>query len=214
MSSCLASSSRTVARAIPSRTAQPILQKRTVLHNARPPRTPILPSPHQPKIRSPTPGTSTPQAHPDSSHPIPPISSSSLADSGLTFHHAPPPSAPSYTTGAVPPFLQWIGGQSVHLTGEEAAPRRKERRGDGKEPKWDQGVKADIIDMRQRGMSRKEIAKSLSLPAHHEQRISRVAPLSPMQQTEKDEALEEQKSTWGFNKRLARAKRDKRRELW
>jgi hypothetical protein len=53
-----------------------------------------------------------------------------------------------------------VGGQSVHLTGEEAAPRRKERRGDGKEPKWDQGVKADIIDMRQRGMSRKEIAKS------------------------------------------------------
>jgi hypothetical protein len=153
MSSCIASSSRAVIRAIPSRAAT--LQVRTVLHNARPPRIPMLNSPHQPKVVSPTPGTSTPQAHP-----VPSITHSDLGDSGLTFHHAPPPSAPSYTTGAVPPFLRWVNGESVHLTGEEAAPRRKERRGDGLEPRWDGGIKGKIIEMRQRGMSRRAIAKT------------------------------------------------------
>lgn len=54
----------------------------------------------------------------------------------------------------------------------------------------------------------------LSIPVFHAQHISRVAALSKKEQAEKSAELEEQKSTWGFNKRLARAKREKRKVLW
>lgn len=122
----------------------------------------------------------------------------------------------------------------MHLTGEEVAPRRKERRGDGEGVVWDGGLKKQIIEMRARGQSRGEIAKSLvilgtisgvcrsvktdrirlSIPAVHEQRISRLASLTPEQKSQTMQALQDQKSTWGFNKRLARAKRERRKELW
>jgi hypothetical protein len=55
--------------------------------------------------------------------------------------------------------LRWIGGESVQLTGEEAAPKRMERRGRGFAPAWDGQVKMQMKDMRARGMSRMEIAK-------------------------------------------------------
>lgn len=154
MSTSIASSSRSIFRYTAPKAPQS--QARTVIHHARPPRVPVLNSPHTPKTPSPSPGTSTA----NTSHPVPPQSSYSLENSNLTFHHAPPPSAPSYTTGSVPPLLQWVNGQQVHLTGEEGAPIRKHRRGDGKGPQWDGGVKRQMIEMRSRGMSRGDIAKT------------------------------------------------------
>lgn len=77
----------------------------------------------------------------------------------MTLHYAPPPTAASYTNGVVPPFLRWVGGESVRLTGEEQAPKRIERRGKGFAPAWDDQVKMQMKDMRARGLSRMEIAK-------------------------------------------------------
>lgn len=143
------------------------ISRRTVVHHARPPRRPILNPPHSPKLPLPTSGTSQP--HPPklaastpstSSQSSPKTRSTILEGTNLTLHHSPPPSAPSYTTGSVPPFLQWLGGESVHLTGEEVAPRRKERKpemegGLG----WTDGMIEQMREMRKKGLSRKAIAE-------------------------------------------------------
>lgn len=77
----------------------------------------------------------------------------------MTFHHSPPPTAPSYTTGRKPDLLRWIGGEGVQLTGEEAAPLRRQPRAHA-EFKWSDEVVAQMKEMRAAGKSRNAIAKA------------------------------------------------------
>ena len=138
--------------------AHPTL-RRTVLHHAKPPLKPMLSDPYRPKPRLPTSGPS--KSHPPhlvspEDMPLAPRSVS-LDGTGLTLNHAPPPSAPTYSSGVVPDLLKWVKGLPVHLTGEEAAPRRREpREKDG--PSWDEEVVRRIAEMRGEGVSRKRIA--------------------------------------------------------
>ena len=153
--SAIASSSRSVLRPTSSLFSVQRIVSRSVVHHARPPRVPALHSPQTPKQPLPTSGTSHP--NPSAVRYTPPFSR--VEGSNLTLHHAPPPTAPSYTNGVRPPFLRWVGGESVRLTGEEQAPLRIQRIGKGHAPAWDGQVKMQMIDMRKRGMSRLEIAK-------------------------------------------------------
>lgn len=150
-----ASSSRTVL----ARTIIPSIgSTRGVLHRARPPRMPALPSPHNPKQPLPTSGTS---------HPVPPnlgtpsilTTVTALPDSGLTFHHSPPPSAPSYTNGAIPDLFRWTTGESVRLSGEEAATALGERRWHGSKVDWSEELVQKMRDLRAQGLSRKGISE-------------------------------------------------------
>lgn len=131
--------------------------RRSVMHHARPPRVPVLKSPHAVHVPRPTEGTSTP--HPTnlggSSAQAP--ASSSLGGS-LTFHHAPPPSAPSYTSGTTPDLLRWVGGEGVRLTGEEAAPLRRARKAHEGTVEWGTETVERMQALRAQGKSRKEIA--------------------------------------------------------
>lgn len=105
---------------------------RSVIHHARPARRPHYPSPLTPLSVKPTAGTSRPQPH-NKTPPTPP--SSTLQDApveGLTFHYAPPPSAPSYTTGVVPDILKWTRGASdVRASGQAGAPYSKRKPAEG-----------------------------------------------------------------------------------
>ncbi|KAJ9114690.1 hypothetical protein QFC22_005566 [Naganishia vaughanmartiniae] len=94
---------------------------RSVVHHARPARRPHYPSPLTPLVVKPTAGTSRPQ--PARKEPTTPASTT-LTDSaqGLTFHYAPPPSAPSYTNGVVPDLLRWVQGAQVRVSEQAAAP--------------------------------------------------------------------------------------------
>jgi hypothetical protein len=120
---------------------------RGVLHHARPARKPAFPSPLDPVQPKPTAGTSTPRTNPSSSSSSSSSTSSSaspasvyqkastrLEDSGLEFHHAPPPSAPTYTTGTIPDVLRWAQGSSdVRRSAQAGAPlvRQKKTVGNG-----------------------------------------------------------------------------------
>ncbi|WVW86049.1 hypothetical protein I302_108087 [Kwoniella bestiolae CBS 10118] len=207
----LASSSRTIL-SLPSISS--LGSTRGVLHRARPPRIPVLQSPHTPKTPLPTSGTSHPVD--PKIHGQPPSSSSSivLEDTGLTFHHSPPPSLPSYTNGALPPLLQWVKGKSISLSGEEQAKKMVERRKYEGELEWSQELVDRMVQLRAEGKSRKEVGDALQLPADQYRLISRVAPQTSVQKASKLTELEEQKSTWGYRKKLARAVREKRKEFW
>ncbi|WWC71892.1 mitochondrial 54S ribosomal protein mL58 [Kwoniella pini CBS 10737] len=209
----LASSSRAIL-------SFPIISKigstRGVLHRARPPRIPKLNSPHTPKEPLPTSGTSHPVD--PKIHPRQTIASGSstilLEDTGLTFHHSPPPSAPSYTNGSMPPLLQWLNGKSINLSGEEKAPKIEERRTYEGELIWSEEVVGRMQELRAQGKSRKEIGDALQLPRDQYRLISRVAPQTAVQKASRLTEMEERKSTWGYNKRLARAVREKRKDFW
>ncbi|WWC94808.1 hypothetical protein V866_001658 [Kwoniella sp. B9012] len=207
----LASSSRTLL-SLPSFST--LGSTRGVLHRARPPRIPVLQSPHTPKTPLPTSGTSHPIDPKIHGQPTPSSSSVLLEDTGLTFHHAPPPSIPSYTTGAVPPLLQWLGGKSIMLTGEEQASKMVERRVYQGELEWSEDLVEKMVKLRNQGKSRKEIGDALQLPKDQYRLISRVAPQTSVQKASKLTELEEQKSTWGYRKKLSRAVREKRKEFW
>jgi hypothetical protein len=131
---------------------------RSVMHHARPPRVPPLRNPHEPAAPRATEGAST--AHPAHLGGAGPAStSSSTIGDGLTLHHSPPPTAPSYTTGVVPELLRWTSGQQVRLTGEEGAPLRKPRASAPKPQfEWTQDVKNKIMEMRAVGRTRSEVA--------------------------------------------------------
>lgn len=139
---------------------------RTVVHHARPPRQPALRAPQTPRPARPTVGTS----HPDGSTGTSSSSqtqtvtyprSAAIEGTAYTLHHAPPPSAPSYTNGTLPPFLQWCQGNTVSLTGEEQARLRKERR---KEIEgglgWDEEMLAKMRQMRADGMTRRQVGEA------------------------------------------------------
>ena len=218
--------------------------RRTVVHHARPPRQPLLRAPQTPRAPLPTSGTS---------HPNPDAASTSVASSSstqvrstqisgtnFTLYHAPPPSAPSYTNGAMPPFLQWVRGTEVSLTGEEQAPLRKARKreiegGLG----WDEEMLNKMREMRANGKTRSQVGDayvpatcqilvyticvlcsytdqlcSLSIPAEFRHLIARAAPSTPEQRKTKEQQLEDQKLTWGYKKRLSREVRQKRRQFW
>ncbi|OCF38146.1 hypothetical protein I316_00370 [Kwoniella heveanensis BCC8398] len=210
----LASSSRTI---LPRLAITSIGSTRGVLHRARPARIPKLLSPHAPKEPLPTSGTSHPVDPKKHGAPTPLTSAVSLEDSGLTFHHSPPPTMPSYTNGAVPTLLRWIGGENVALTGEEGAPvsrKNKERKSYTGELEWTEDVVQRMQQLRAEGKSRSEIGKSLNLPADQYRLIARVAPQTAVQAASKLTELEEQKSTWGYRKKLSRAVRSKRKEFW
>ncbi|WVF73020.1 hypothetical protein IAT40_007838 [Kwoniella sp. CBS 6097] len=208
----LASSSRTI---LPRLTLNSIGSTRGVLHRARPARIPKLLSPHTPKEPLPTSGTSHPVDPKKHGAPTSSTSAVSLEDSGLTFHHSPPPTMPSYTNGAAPTLLRWIGGENVNLTGEERAPHLKgERRSYSGELEWSEQVVQRMQQLRAEGKSRSEIGKSLNLPADQIRLIARVAPQTAVQAASKLTELEEQKSTWGYRKKLGRAVRSKRKEFW
>ncbi|WRT70332.1 uncharacterized protein IL334_007330 [Kwoniella shivajii] len=207
----LASSSRAIL-SLPS--ISTIGSTRGVLHRARPPRITVLQSPHTPKLPKPTSGTSHPVDPKIHGQPTSSTSSTVLEDSGLTFHHSPPPSLPSYTNGGVPPFLQWLGGKSIRLTGEESAPTLNERIVYGGELEWTEEMVSRMKALRVEGKSRNEIGKALQLPGDQYRLIPRVAPQTPVQAASRITELEEQKSTWGYKKKVARAIRQKRKEFW
>lgn len=130
------------------------------MHHARPPRQPMLRAPQTPRARLPTAGTSYPNPSSSSTQAAYPRSAP-IHGTNYTLHHAPPPSAPSYSTGTLPPFLQWCQGRSVNLTGEEKAPKRKERKreiegGLG----WDEGILAKMRQMRTDGMTRRQVGEA------------------------------------------------------
>jgi hypothetical protein len=154
--SAMASSSRVVLETISS-----VTSRRTVVHHARPVRQPILRAPQTPKIRLPTAGTSFPNANPSSPKSASPVRSTSLQGTNYTLHHAPPPSAPSYTTGVMPPFLQWCKGNSIALTGEEGARLRKERKAEIEGGLgWDEAMLEKMRGMRAEGLSRRQIGEA------------------------------------------------------
>ncbi|TXT11130.1 hypothetical protein VHUM_01881 [Vanrija humicola] len=187
--------------------------RRSVMHHARPPRVPVLKSPHAVTPARPTEGTSTP--HPanlgGSSSPGP--ASSSLGGK-LTLRHAPPPSAPSYTSGTTPDLLRWVGGEGVRLTGEEGAPLRRARKEQQGTVQWEAEIVERMRALRAAGKSRKEVADELDIPASQRYLISRVAPLSAEQAKEHTAELERQKARWGARKRLSRDVREKRKTFW
>jgi hypothetical protein len=154
--SAMASSSRVVLETLTS-----ITGRRTVVHHARPVRQPMLRSPQNPKERLPTPGTSYPNANPSSSKTATQVRSTKLQGTNYTLHHAPPPSAPSYTTGAMPPFLQWCHGNSISLTGEQGARLRRERKAEIEGGLgWDEEMLEKMRTMRAEGLSRRKIGES------------------------------------------------------
>ncbi|ODN81571.1 hypothetical protein L202_01985 [Cryptococcus amylolentus CBS 6039] len=208
-----ASSSRTI---LPSRALSALGGTRGVLHRARPPRMPSIPSPHNPKKPLPTSGTS--HAIPSPQTPSVLTTASPLLDSqGLVFHHTPPPSAPSYKAGGVPDFLKWtVGKQGVRLSGEEGASSSEvgERVWYGEKVQWGEDVVLKMRELRAQGLSRKEIGDALQIPSAQHRLIPRYAPLAKDQAQLKKEELAEQKAKWGFRKRTLRGIREKRRELW
>ncbi|RSH91722.1 hypothetical protein EHS25_009091 [Saitozyma podzolica] len=181
--------------------------RRTVIHHARPPRIPVLSSPHNPKVPLPTSGTS----HPNPASSSLPPASTKLEGTYLTLHHSPPPTAPSYTTGRKPDLLRWIDGESVRLTGEEQAPRRRDRRERAGSVTWGEEMVRRMRQLRESGLSRTQIAQELSIPSSQTHLIAGAAPLTPAQRTEVTAALEAEKQTWGYRKRLARESRQRRR---
>jgi hypothetical protein len=119
---------------------------------------PALRSPHVPAAPRPSAGTSTP--HPAAlGETAPTTSSSKLEGTSLTFHHSPPPTAPSYTSGRKPDLLRWIGGEAVALSGEEAAPLRRTPRAHAP-IEWSEEVVGQMKAMRAEGKSRAQIAKA------------------------------------------------------
>lgn len=131
------------------------------MHHARPPRQPMLRPPQQPKTPLPTAGTSHPNATASPAASATQTRSAQISGTNYTLHHAPPPSAPSYTTGTMPPFLQWCKGNTVALNGEEQARARKARRqeiqgGLG----WNEEMLAKMRQMRTDGMSRRAVGEA------------------------------------------------------
>ncbi|ORY26714.1 hypothetical protein BCR39DRAFT_540559 [Naematelia encephala] len=183
----------------------------------KPPRIPKLYSPHTPKPILPSSGTSQPHPPhllaPDDY--VPPTTASPL-ENGMTFHHSPPPSAPSYTTGVVPPMLKWLGGESIRLSGEEAAPLLRHRKEPiaGKIHQWGEETVARMKELRAQGMSTKSVVEQLGLTEEDRVLVARVAPLSKEQQAVKEAELQETKDLWGYRKRLARESRVVRRTYW
>ncbi|BEI88090.1 uncharacterized protein CcaverHIS019_0108080 [Cutaneotrichosporon cavernicola] len=188
--------------------ATPLL-RRGVTHHARPPRMPALRSPHVPSQPRQSAGTSTPNPAAE----VPTTSSSKLGGSGLSFHHSPPPTAPSYTTGRKPDLLRWISGEGVQLTGEEAAPLRRAPRAHAP-VEWSSEVVAQMKEMRAEGKSRGQIAEALSIPPEHQHVIPRVAPASKAQLADKAEALERQQDKWSPARKLSSAVRERRKLFW
>lgn len=156
MASTMASSSRVVLEALTS-----IASRRTVVHHARPVRQPILRSPQTPKERSPTPGTSYPNLDPSSSKTASQVRSTQLQGTNYTLHHSPPPSAPSYTTGAMPPFMQWCQGNSISLNSERGARLRRERKAEiAGGLGWDEEMLGKMKELRAQGLSRRKIGEA------------------------------------------------------
>ena len=154
--STMASSSRVVLESLTS-----ITSRRTVVHHARPARQPLLRSPQTPKERSPTPGTSYPTLEPSSSKTATQVRSTQLKGTNYTLHHSPPPSAPSYTTGVMPPFLQCVQGNSISLTGEEGARLRRERKAEIEGGLgWGEEMLEKMRRMRAEGLSRRKIGEA------------------------------------------------------
>lgn len=105
---------------------------RSVIHHARPPRRPQYPSPLTPLVVKPTAGTSRPQPA-LKTPPTPPTARLEDAPQGLTFHYAPPPAAPSYTTGVVPDLVRWTrGAKDVRASEQAGAPFSKRRHAHGR----------------------------------------------------------------------------------
>ncbi|WVQ84335.1 hypothetical protein IAT38_006487 [Cryptococcus sp. DSM 104549] len=206
----IASSSRTVISPL---SLSSIGATRGILHRARPPRLPVLNSPHNPKLPLPTSGTSHP-VPPNLGTPTPTTSSSPLPDSGLTFHHSPPASSPSYKTGAVPDLLKWLGGESLKLSGEEGAQPMQERTFYGGRVEWSEEVVEKMKEMRLAGKSRQEIGVALNIPREQYRLIQRVAPRSKEAVAEERAEEAEAKLRWGYNKRLVHATRQKRKTYW
>jgi hypothetical protein len=157
-----ASSSRIVLDQITSVSA-----RRSVMHHARPARQPILRSPQTPKPRLPTNGTSTPaplaevDASGAASEARTSLRSAKLGGTNYTLYHSPPPSAPSYTTGVMPPFMQWCKGNSISLTGEEQARLRRERKAEIEGGLgWDEAMLEKMRQLRTEGKSRREIGEA------------------------------------------------------
>ncbi|GHJ84857.1 hypothetical protein NliqN6_1259 [Naganishia liquefaciens] len=197
---------------------------RTVLHHARPPRRPHYPSPLTPLTVKPTAGTSRPQP---SLKDTPPPPASTLEDSsvrGLTFHYAPPPTAPSYTSGAVPDLLRWTrGAGDVRASVQAGAPLKKSRKvreaAEGMESL--KQLTGDVVQEIQRlraedpsKWTRKALAERFSIPASQSHHLARLAP-TPKSQRERLEAdLQVARNGWTWRKRFARDAREVRKEFW
>lgn len=136
---------------------------RSVIHHARPARRPQYPSPLTPLTVNPTAGTSRPQPLRKEA---PQPAASTLQDSGLTFHYAPPPSAPSYSSGAIPDILRWTrGAADVRASAQAGAPLKRKARGGAEGLKVVAALTEDVVAEIQRMraenpiMSRKALAE-------------------------------------------------------
>lgn len=223
--SFIQSSSRPLlSSSLPLSPSQIFLQTRTVLHHARPARRPHFPSPLTPPSTKPTPGTSRPNPTASTSQQQQPNPSTVLADSGLIFHHAPPPSFPNYKTGLVPDVLKWVGGsEGVRMSGQRVGPYVRQRRGtvveDGDRQGLDLGE--DVVEEIRRlraedpvKWTRSALSKKYSLQPHQASLLARLAPATKSHRLSLQEDLSKQKETWGFNKRIAREAREVRKGFW
>ncbi|ORX40685.1 hypothetical protein BD324DRAFT_654450 [Kockovaella imperatae] len=147
-----------------------------------------------------------------------PSAFTSLENSSLQLHHSPPASAPSYTTGNVPDLVNWLGGESVRLSGEERAPLARKLGQDLREQtlavKSDQPLCAEIKRLRSIGLSRSKIVKRLGLPDDYRLVISAIAPESAEQAAKREALAERVTDKMSYSKRLAREVRARRKEFW
>ena len=118
---------------------------RGVLHHARPARKPAFPSPLDPLELKPTAGTSRART---GTQPIKPTHpSTKLEDTGLEFHHAPPASAPTYTTGMVPDVLKWVqGSKGVRQSDQAGAPLVRRRRIEVGQVQHELGLSQGVVE--------------------------------------------------------------------
>lgn len=140
------------ARYVKRRTPDPKLQKPIDIHD------PLIPTNFA--------GARHPHPKELAEH-IPTTTSVPLEDSPYKLHHSPPASAPNYTFGNVPLLLQWLGGDSIRLTGEERAPLVRSKKVNENIPEtfvggkeWSEKIKERVKRLRLKGISRTRIAKA------------------------------------------------------
>ncbi|KAJ9117091.1 hypothetical protein QFC24_006550 [Naganishia onofrii] len=205
-----------------SRTAlikQPALT-RSVVHHARPARRPHYPSPLTPLLVKPTAGTSRPQ--PARKEPTtPPTTTLTDSSNGLTFHYAPPPSAPSYSNGVVPDLLRWVQGAQVRASEQAAAPLVGRKAGGEEGLEAIRSLSGDVVAEIQKlrnqdptKWTRKALAERFQIPATQAHLLARLAPAPKSHRAQLAQQEQATGNGWTWRKRVARDAREVRKEFW
>ncbi|KAJ9095660.1 hypothetical protein QFC21_005532 [Naganishia friedmannii] len=199
---------------------------RSVVHHARPARRPHYPSPLTPLVVKPTAGTSRPQ--PARREPTTPphtlLADSSGVQRGLTFHYAPPPSAPSYSNGVVPDLLRWVQGAQVRASEQAGAPlllRPGQAVVGDKELQVVRSLTADVVAEIQklrnedpRKWTRRALAERFQIPATATHHLARLAPAPKTHRAQLVQQAQTTRDGWTWRKRVARDAREVRKEFW